>query len=364
MRTETDFLRSWSAPPGRTVQDLMSMRNISRALLARSVGITIIELDELIAGDFEISPAIAIGLEKAFGAPASFWVRREANYRAKRAILENAPDLHDECDRTWLKTIPLKQMIDLGWIHSASDSASKFKACLEFFGVPSVSAWRQTYEGFKAAAAFRSSTAYAEHVPATVAWLRRGELLADAISCAEWNAESFFELLPEVRNLTRVRAPSEFVPKLQELCAKAGVAVVVAKAPVGCRASGATFFSTPSKAVVLLSARYRSDDHFWFSFFHEAGHLILHDIDEPIIEIPDGPSTNIETEANKFSADLLIPPELRVRMKDASRSLLGIVRLARDAGVSNGIVVGQMQHLGLVSPAHYNNLKTRYQWSK
>ncbi|MFX9089566.1 ImmA/IrrE family metallo-endopeptidase, partial [Acinetobacter baumannii] len=33
---------------------------------------------------------------------------------------------------------------------------------------------------------------------------------------------------------------------------------------------------TPEKAMVLLSFRHLSDDHFWFTLFHEFAHLLLH----------------------------------------------------------------------------------------
>jgi len=166
-----------------------------------------------------------------------------------------------------------------------------------------------------------------------------------------------------IRSLTKIAAPSEFLPKLQILCAEAGVAVVIVKAPKGCRASGATFFANPDKAVLLLSFRYLSDDQFWFSFFHEAAHLILHwDADLLILETSDSPKSPREEEANLFAADQLIPRELQERLPEAAKTPRGIMRLARDAGVSYGIVVGQMQFRGLVRRDRYNRLKTRYKW--
>ena len=67
-----------------------------------------------------------------------------------------------------------------------------------------------------------------------------------------------------------------FLPKLQALCAEAGVALVFVRAPRGCRVSGASRLVTPEKAMILVSFRFRSDDQFWFTVFHEIGHLILH----------------------------------------------------------------------------------------
>ncbi len=59
-------------------------------------------------------------------------------------------------------------------------------------------------------------------------------------------------------------------------CAAVGVAVVLVPELPGTRVSGATRWLTPGKALIQLSLRYKSDDQLWFTFFHEAAHVLLH----------------------------------------------------------------------------------------
>ena len=87
--------------------------------------------------------------------------------------------------------------------------------------------------------------------------------------------------------------------------------MVIVPAPSGCKVSGATLFPQQDKALLLLSFRYLSDDHFWFSFFHEVGHLLLHGIEKIFLEGVDEINQNDEEEANKFAAELLIPLSIR-----------------------------------------------------
>lgn len=335
------------------------------AQMAQSIDLTVEEFDDLLTGKSALTPPVATRLEAVLGASAAFWLSREEQYREKLAELSGGVDPEDAAYKAWLKSLPLKQMADLGWISRAADGKAKLRECLDFFGVPNLDAWNRTYGATRETAAFRTTDAHVESAPATAAWLRRGEVLADQIECEDWNPELFEKQLSKVRELTLLPNPADFVPQLQRLCAQAGVAVVIVKAPPGCRASGATFFSMPTKAVLLLSVRYLSDDQFWFSFFHEAGHLVLHyDTESFILETTtDGPKSPMEEEANQFAALRLIPQAFQERMAEAAKTTRGIVRLARDAGVSRGIVVGQMQHRGLVKRSHYNNLKTRYKWS-
>lgn len=319
----------------------------------------------LLSGENILTRDIASRLQVALGAPASFWVRREEQYRAQIRQLTFDVDPDNEVYKSWLKSLPLKDMQELGWLNPSKEKHQKLRSCLEFFDVPNFDAWYRTYVDFKAAAAFRTTDSYLEDAPATAAWLRRGELQAEKIACEDWDPVRFAEQLPKIRALTNIASPSEFLPELQKLCASAGVAVVIVKAPKGCRASGATFFSSPRKAVLLLSMRYLSDDQFWFSFFHEAGHLILHwDADLLILETSDSPKFPREEEANRFASEQLIPRAFHMRLPEAAKTLRGIVKLAREVGVSYGIIVGQMQFLGLVRRDRYNRLKNRYNWGQ
>jgi len=364
MRTEADFSPAWAVPPGRTISDLLASKKVSPEDAARSMELSEEEFDDLLLGKSSLTAKVANRLEVVLGASAAFWLRREEQYREQLSELDEDVDPDSSAYKEWLRNLPIRQMVDMGWIDAVADKKAKLKRCLEFFGVPNLDAWNRTYGETRDAAAFRTSEAHVESAPATAAWLRRGEVLADQIDCNDWNPALFESQLSKARELTLVSHPNDFIPRLQKLCADAGVAVVIVKAPLGCRASGATFFATPTKAVLLLSFRYLSDDQFWFSFFHEAAHLILHyDAEALILETTtDGPKSPMEEEANQYAALHLVPEQFQGRMAQAARTLLGIVRLARDAGVSRGIVVGQMQHRGLIKRAHHNDLKVRYKW--
>lgn len=363
MRTEVDFAPMWAVPPGRTISDLMHTKGVASSRLASLIDLSERQLAGLLVGKNPLTAGVAARLAEALGMPASFWLRREEQYRKQLAELNEGVDADREEYKSWLRSLPLKEMQSLGWVNSAKDKQEKLRSCLDFFGVPNLDAWYRTYVDVKAAVAFRTTDAYLEHAPATAAWLRQGELQAESLECKEWNPQRFAAQLVKIRGLTQIAEPSDFLPRLRAICAEAGVAVVALKAPKGCRASGATFFANPNKAVLLLSFRYLTDDQFWFSFFHEAGHLVLHwDADLLILETSDSPKSPREEEANQFAMDLLIPSELRKRLPAASKTLIGITRLARDAGVSYGIVLGQMQFCGLVRPDRFNRLKTRYKW--
>lgn len=363
MRPESTIPSAWAVPPGQTIRDLMAENRLSVRELAQSIDLSPDGLEYLLEGGAPLTKPVAERLATVFGATASFWLRREAQYRAKLRVNGVVPDHTDEHYLQWMKGLPIKDMVSFGWLEDSASPAEKLRKCLEYFGVHSLDEWNNSYGEVSEDVAFRTSEAYPASALATAAWLRQGELLSERFESSIWNPKLFREALSEARALTLIPDPSEFVPKLQSLCSAAGVSVVVVRAPSGCRASGATYFVEPTKAVLMLSGRYLTDDHFWFSFFHEAGHLLLHlDIGSPILETSDDGHSERETEANQFAIDMLLPKEYQDRLPGVGGNLRGIIRLARDAGVSRGIVVGQLQHRGLVKQGHFNDLKARYKW--
>ena len=140
--------------------------------------------------------------------------------------------------------------------------------------------------------------------------------------------------------------------------------MAIVRAPRGCRASGATRFLSANKALLMLSFRYLSDDHFWFTFFHEGGHLLLHSEKSLFLEGADMPSSREEEEANDFAARALIPLEFQPLLAGLNADARGVIRFARQVGVSPGIVVGQLQHLGRVDRGQLNGLKRRFRWGE
>jgi HTH-type transcriptional regulator/antitoxin HigA len=227
-----------------------------------------------------------------------------------------------------------------------------------------VLAWRETYRDVLSAVAFRTSLTLDSEPGSVIAWLRHAHLRATRIECKDWNAAAFRERLPNIRELTRYKDPNLFVRELRRICADCGVALVIARAPQGCRASGATQFISPKKAMILLSFRYLSDDQFWFTFFHEAGHFILHNRKALFLEDGSDVTSEEENQANRFSEEILIPDHARQELSGIPINKREIMKFGVRIGISRGIVVGQLQHMGRLRTDQLNWMKLRYTWEK
>lgn len=356
------FTPDWVSSPGDTMADITEERHLSLNEFADRMGHTPTYIRELLRGRAMITIETAQRLESVLGGTAAFWMIRESQFREDIIRIESA-DPAMEGPR-WLSELPLTDLIKFGWLKPFQRSVDEVAACLRFFGVADVKAWRREYRDALQTAAFRTSPSFTSQPGALAAWLRQGEIESTSIHCKRWNAERFQEVLLRVRAVTRERDPRLFIPRLRELSAECGVAVVVLRAPTGCRASGATRFLSQGKALLMLSFRYLSDDHFWFTFFHEAGHLLLHDKTVLYLEGAESESTKEEQEANEFSSRLLIPPEFQEAFMQLPLDGRQVMRFAKRVGVSPGIVVGQLQHHNRITQRQLNNLKQRFKWSE
>lgn len=360
--TEHDFQPDWLSAPGATIVDVLEQRGLSVESFAGLIGCTVEKASKLISGRAPITPTLAAALQANIGGSSQFWMSREEQFRSDVARLQSNGNV--SAARIWLSEIPARDMAKLGWIPSESNVQAQVAECLRFFGVSNVSRWREEYRDTLSAVAFRASSAFEARPGAVLAWLRYAYLKSQEINCKKWNVEAFRKCLPQIRKLTRNKDPNSFVPKLRSICADCGVALVIARAPSGCYASGATQFLTPEKALILLSFRYLSDDQFWFTFFHEAGHLILHNKKALFLEDESETTSKEEQEANAFAEQILIPSEKRTELSRIHLDNTSIMRFAVKTGVSRGIVVGQLQHMKRVEPDKLNWMKRRFKWEK
>lgn len=352
------FDPDYAVPPGATLEETMEALGMTQRELANRTGLTVQTLNRIFKGEQPITYETANKLELVTGTPAALWNNLEAQYREQLSKIEQARQMADNI--TWLKTIPVKELAARQIIPAEADKGLVVREVLRFYGVSSVEAWHTLWD--EPAAAARRSPFLKSSPGPTSAWLRLGQLEARDIECAPHDKKRFAENLHSIRDLTR-KNPKEFVPEMRRLCAEAGVALALVPEIKGAPWSGAAEWITPTKAMILVNLRGKSEDKFWFSFFHEAGH-ILHDSKKERF-IDDGKPYRDKPEekrADAFAAELLIPAMHNPEIK-AARSAAEIRQIAARLQVSPGIVAGRHQFL-TQKWTNFNGLKTMFVWAE
>ena len=355
------WVPDWLIPaPGLTIVDLLEERGWTQKELASRLSCTPKHVNLLIKGKAPINEEMALKLERVLGSTMGFWLSREARYR--ESLTRQAELTLLKPYIWWLKSLPLLDMIKFGWVERCSDKAQQVAACLRFFGVSSVEVWEERW--MKDLAAFRSPKIKETQKGAVAAWIRACECQAQSMISQTYDTQKFKDVLFEARKLTAQSNTRILIQQLKELCGKAGVALSIVPAPKGCPAHGATCWLTSDRPLLMLSNRYKSNDQFWFSFFHEAAHILFHAKKILYIDAEGQLGNEDEEEANDYAANFLIPLESVKHMREISHEFDSIKQFARHLDIAPGIVVGRMQNEKIIPwKTALNNLKVKLEFN-
>jgi HTH-type transcriptional regulator / antitoxin HigA len=358
------FNPDYIIPPGDTLVELLEHYGMTQAELANRIDKTSKTVNEIIKGKAPITPETALQLEKVFKVSAAFWNNLESNYRQLLAKKEEEEYLQAQIEE--LKKFPIAFMVQQGWINGHKDKVKQIEELFKFFGVASFESFRKVSEVsfVNPEAAFRKTTVFENSSESVAVWLRQGEIESREIECEPYNEKAFKEALKEIRGLT-LETPDKFVPKLMKLCSGSGVAVVFVPETPKSRVSGAAKWLNSKKALIQLSLRYKTNDHLWFTFFHEAGHILLHSKKSTYLEFKEK-EDEYEDEANTFASDFLVPTtKYKTFVNKGAFTEQSIKMFASELKIAPGIIVGRLQHDGIIPYQTFlNKLKISYVWSK
>ena len=357
MSTATNQFRpDYAIHPGEYLEEVLEARGVHKNEFALRCGLTAKTVSQIVNRRVAFSPEAAIQFEKVLGISADIWMGLLSAYQLHETRRREIHELNDA--REWAKQFPLRDLRKRGILKSTRISAECVRELLEFFGVSSPASWERVYGG--KSIAYRKSPTVPGSFYAVATWLRIAETRAEERDTQPFDPGRLRDSLPTMRSLT-ARPPDEFGPEIVRLCAAAGVALVCVPEVAGARISGAAEWLSSNRAMVALSLRHKTDDHFWFTVFHEIGHVILHGKKRIFIDDDDEKAdSQEESQANEFARRVLIPKQEYERL--ISRGPLyadDIEEFADRIRIAPGIVAGMLQHDGLIEYSWHNKLKRR-----
>ena len=354
MSNHYPFQPDYAFPPGETLLETLEELGLTQKELAERMGRPLKTINQIVKGTAQIMPETALQLEKVTGVPASFWNNAESNYRESLARIADQKRLEAEVD--WVARFSYTKMANLGLLPAAKDKIERVYLLLRYFGVATPKQWETTYGNLCGLA--RESGRFQTDLGDLSAWLRAGEHLAQKRACKAYDKDTFIEHLAKIRRLTR-QEPSRAWAEVCQLCADAGVAVVLVPELPKTHVSGFTRWLAPDKALIQLSLRYKTDDQLWFTFFHEAAHILLHGKRDVFVEYRDVDNPK-EHEANAWAASTLIPDTEWKRFCGAINGIVSgdkVDAFAQRLGIATGIVVGRLQKENRIPFSHHNKFK-------
>ena len=329
--------------PGETLAEKLEEMGMGPKEFALRTGKPEKTITAVLKGDSSITADMAVQFENVTRIPAHFWLNSQRGYdeflarEKRREVIEKAV--------VWARNFPLSQMITFGWLEKMNSRKEMASQLLAFFGIATPNAWEEYYYNQQLKVAFRISLKQTKGSYAISAWLRKGEISAQQIHVTPYSEKTFKESLPEMKTLMALQ-PEDFFQKLQEMCLKAGVKVIyipfIPKAPV----SGATRWINDNP-IIQLTGRGKRNDMFWFYFFHETGHILLHgkkDIFLEQIEYQDK-DLDKEKEADEFAVKWTFSHDEEAEFKKLiPLTEKALVEFAEKINTHPAMILGRLQH--------------------
>lgn len=340
-----------ATPPGATIKEQIEDRGMSQRELSIRMDYSEKFISQLINGHVELTPNTALRLESVLGIPASFWLNLESTYREKLQKIEDENSFG--VDMELASKFPYAEMAKLGWVAATRILSEKVIELRKYFEVARLNLVAESR--LVPNIAYRRQKKTDKSVYALMAWAQKAKLDAREIKTAKINIDKLSKSLGTIRSMTK-EDPSVFQDELVDLLASCGIVLVLLPHLKGSFLQGATFYDGP-KIVLGLTLRRRDADIFWFSLFHELGHIVCGHIGQE-----NGTSKEDEKQADCFASDMLIPPGIYAQIVSEKQTATSILYWAEELDVAPGIIVGRLQKEGYLQYNQYNNLKVQYEF--
>jgi HTH-type transcriptional regulator / antitoxin HigA len=364
-RKEQAFAPDEVTPPGDTLREMIEHAGMTQVELAERSGLDKKTINLIVQGKAPVTQETALAFEKIFRLAARFWMALETQYAEQQARAQQR--LRHDKRTNWAQSFPYSQMAKWGWVPATQSASEKTQHLLSFFGVAAPANFESIYGDLSLS--YRKSPKVKQKKELVAAWLRAGEIAASkAQITADYDEELFVGKLATIRKLTSLEDPNEIVSKIKTSCAEAGVIFVMVPELPGLGISGVMRWLN-KRPLIQQCLRFRTNDQFWFTFFHEARHVLQKCKGKIFVESEggEGRESESETDADTFAGEFLIPPAKYARFCElkAQPGSQNIRVFAKSINVHPAIVVGRLQRDEILSWSHpAKNLKLKYSWAE
>lgn len=357
---EIDYLTT----PGETIKETLESLNMTQEQLAIKMGLSRKTISGLINGNVRITPKMAEQLSFIFDVPAHFWSALQIQYDEQQEKKRREEELASQ--EQFVKNFPYSDMANKGFVPKTRDSREKLTNLLKFFRVPDFySLENQMKKDPLLTGTWRiSADKYDIDKYALHSWIQEGTLLSEHIHTEPFDHEKAIKSLKDIRKLVLNADSTDFIDSLRDILASVGIALVLVPEITGSHVSGLTRWQSPfPKAIIELSLRYKAHDNFWFTFYHELAHVLLHN-KKPFYTIDSNyGESKEELEANDWATKQLIPAkEWQAFERRGTFNKRDIVEFATSVNTHPDIVLGRLQKKKLVPYNYFSDLRVRYRW--
>ena len=361
IRKTNEYAPNYSASPGDHIEELLEVHNMSQKELAERTGVTPKHINMVIKGKARITPEFAYSLEMIFDYSAEMWLSFQNVFDIE--MLERKKEEELEKYAEFLSEFDYNDLVKAKYVPAAARVSERINNLLHFFRVSNIESCRKKW--FSESASFRMTGVRAIKRGNIAAWIRYGQIAANNMidESPRYDKKEFIKSLDTIRGLT---AENDFQNRVTDLCNRSGVILLFVKDLPKTAISGAAYWINSEKTpCIQMSLRFKTNDHFWFTFFHEAYHVLEHHEKTMFVDINNGEKDSVELSADAYSAAMLIEPvDYQAFLSNGFFDKNSIAAFAQYINRHPGIVVGRLQHDKHIAFNTLNAMKMKMVWEE
>ena len=362
MSITNTYFPDYAIHPGEILEETLLARQMKKTDLAERAELSLKTVSLIINGKEQISADTAIKFERVLGVSASIWSNVDANY--KLFVARSRSRVSSAVATDWISKFPIKELKKLNVLPNTKNSIEIAEGLLHFFGVANIPAYNEVFT-YALSAHYRHSTSYMSNLESLASWLRLSEVKAEAIQTSPFDKDLLIKNINTVKSFLD-KPIEKVINNLIELYRQSGIAIVITPELEDTHICGASKWLSKDKAMLSLSLRFKKDDHFWFNFFHETAHILLHSKKMTFIDIEPSVSSKSlltetnseEDEANSYARKILISDLLYNEFtQNKNITKLNIITFSKKHHIAPSILVGRLQYDNLLNHSYCNDLK-------
>ena len=339
--------------PGYYIKEIVEESGLTQEDFAKRLDTTPKNLSLLIRGEQNLSIDIAMKLSRMTGTSVSYWLNLQNAYDALIAEFKSKEELAQE--RLIFSILDYKYFREY---FNLPDLPRKIDEQIvqvrNFLNVATLTVLKKP----DMAVSFRSATGEMSEANIVKAntMVQIATNIALKTEAPKFNKPLFEEAVRYALTLTKDH--STFYPLIKEAFCKVGVIFVILPNISGSKINGATK-KVGNNIMLLVNDRRLNSDTFWFTLFHEIGHIMNGDYGISF----DSESGEQEEIADKYAEDMLIPCDQYQQFIAENRfDIQSIRRFAKRIDRDPGIVLGRLMNDGKVSYDDWslNSLRHKY----
>lgn len=364
-KKKTGISRDLIIHPGETIADILEERGISQAKLAMQTGVSASFISSVISGKKDISPNLAMALEYALGISKSFWLNLQSIYDAEMLEAEIEETITDE-ERNVFSMLSeiLKYLRSLNVLpqnENKDEAIISLRRWLMVNNLTNLANIQQT-------GAFRMTQTASANPYILGAWVLMCQRFGKDIKLnVEFDLQNMKSLLYELKTVM-LNAPTNLYEKLREVFGSYGIDFYIVKHFTGAPVQGFISKKKDGSYQLFMTIRQAFADIFWFSLFHELGHIFNGDLQKSNGFLDDSSDTEKELAADKFASEQLLDPIKYAEFVNSFPdpkfiSISAINSFASSQRVMPYIVIGRLQREKRITYNKFSKYKPRYKWS-